>query len=145
MRKSQQHSKSVPAAAAGSAAPQSVRVGAWIGLAQSLLGMVYAIALIYRDIKDIEDDAAISGAGTALWFILMFGAIAAGAIFLLRGYRWGRGPIILFNLCLLGVAYYMFRSDAFHLAWPTLAVALIALICMFNGRALEWAANEYGR
>ena len=85
------------------AAPQVVMVGAWIGVAECALGLGYGVFLLIRDLMGYRDEAAvISGWGTALWFLLIFGAVFAGAIMLLRGARWGRGPIIMLNLCLLG-------------------------------------------
>lgn len=130
---------------AGAAAPQSVMVGAWIAVAECVVGLGYGLLLLVRDLMGHRDPGAvISGWGTSLWFFFIFGVVLTGAIMLLRGARWGRGPIIMLNLCLVGVAYYMFRSSAFSLAIPTVAVALGALYCMFNSKALNWAASEYG-
>ncbi|MEJ6019097.1 hypothetical protein [Corynebacterium sp. H113] len=127
-------------------APRSVMAGAWIAVVESTLGIGYGIFLAVRDMMGFEDrDAVISGIGTALWFFIVFGAVLAGAIMLIRGHRWGRGPIIMLNLCLLGVAYYMFKSDAYTLAVPVVIAAIAALYAMFNSQALNWAANEYGR
>lgn len=124
------------------AAPKSVMVGAWVGVAECALGLGYGLFLLIRDFLGYRDEAAvISGWGTALWFFLIFGAVLAGAIMLLRGARWGRGPIIMLNLCLVGVAYYMFRSSAFAMAIPTVAVSLVALACMFSPKAVDWAAR----
>lgn len=126
------------------AAPQVVMVGAWIGVAECVLGLGYGVFLLIRDLMGYRDEAAvISGWGTALWFLLIFGAVLAGAIMLLCGARWGRGPIIMLNLCLLGVAYYMFRSSAFLLALPTATASIVALACMFSPKAIDWAARSF--
>ncbi|WP_448851408.1 hypothetical protein [Corynebacterium sp. 335C] len=126
-------------------APRSVIIGAWIGIVECLVGIGYGILVIVRDLQGFEDPGAvISGWGTGLWFLLIFGAVLAGAIMLLRGRRWGRGPIVMLNLCTLGVAYYMATSHAWVLAVITGGVSLAALVCMFNGRAVNWAANSYG-
>ena len=114
------------------AAPQVVMVGAWIGVAECALGLGYGIFLLIRDLMGYRDEAAV-----------IFGAVLAGAIMLLRGARWGRGPIIMLNLCLLGVAYYMFRSSAFLLALPTAAASIAALACMFSPKAIDWAARSF--
>nr|WP_240393860.1 hypothetical protein [Corynebacterium lactis] len=132
-----------PEGGPGIAAPRSVLVGAWIGIAECVLGLGYGIFLLIRDLMGYRDaGAVISGWGTALWFFLIFGAVLAGAIMLLRGSRWGRGPIIMLNLCLGGVAYYMFTSGALNLAIPTVVVAIAALACMFNPKAVDWAARS---
>lgn len=127
------------------AAPQSVLNGAWITVAECILGLGYGVLLVIRDFMGYKDEAAvISGWGTGLWFFLIFGAVLTGAVFLLRGRHWGRGPIIMLNLCLVGVAYYMFTSGALTLAVPTVVVALAALYCMFNPKAVDWAASIRG-
>lgn len=126
------------------AAPRSVLVGAWIAVAECLAGIGYGIFLGVRDAEGYRDElAVISGWGTALWFFLMFGAVLAGAIMLLTGRRWGRGPIVMLNLCLLGVAYYMFTSHAVAWGALTAVLAVAALVCMFNPKAVHWAATEH--
>ncbi|WJY99194.1 hypothetical protein CHAN_02815 [Corynebacterium hansenii] len=127
------------------AAPRSVLIGAWIAVAECALGLGYGLFLLIRDLRGYHDpDAVISGWGTALWFFFIFGAVLAGAVFLLRGHRWGRGPIVMLNLCLAGVAFYMFTSGAVPLGLVTALFALGALGCMFNPKAVDWAANSYG-
>lgn len=127
----------------GIAAPKSVLAGAWIGIAECVLGLGYGVFLVVRDLMGYRDQAAvISGWGTALWFFLIFGAVMAGAVMLLRGARWGRGPIIMLNLCLAGVSYYMFTSGALSLAIPTALCAIAALFCMFHPKAVDWAARS---
>lgn len=145
----QKNSSNAPAARSDAqfagpiAAPQIVMTGAWIGVAECVLGLGYGVFLLIRDLMGYRDEAAvISGWGTALWFFLIFGAVLAGAIMLLRGARWGRGPIIMLNLCLLGVSYYMFRSSAFVLAIPTAAASIAAMVCMFSPKAIDWAARS---
>lgn len=124
------------------AAPRSVIVGAWIAVVECVMGLGYGAFLAIRDFRGFEDpDAVISGWGTALWFLFIFGAVLAGAISLLTGRRWGRGPIVMLNLCLAGVAIYMFTSGAYALGAVTIAFALAALACMFNPKAVDWAAS----
>ncbi|QXA54207.1 hypothetical protein CFREN_02680 [Corynebacterium freneyi] len=127
------------------AAPRSVIVGAWIAVVECVMGMGYGVFLLIRDLRGFEDPGAvISGWGTALWFFFVFGAVLAGAVFLLRGKRWGRGPIVMLNLCLAGVALYMFTSGAISLGLVTALFAGGALACMFNPKAVDWAATSYG-
>ena len=87
---------------------------------------------------------SLNAAATALWFFFIFGAVLTGAVFLLRGKQWGRGPIVMLNLCLAGVAFYMFTSGAIALGLITAIFALGAPGCMFNPKAVDWAANAYG-
>lgn len=127
------------------AAPRSVLIGAWIAVVECVIGLGYGVFLLIRDFQGYEDPGAvISGWGTALWFFFIFGAVLTGAVFLLRGNRWGRGPIVMLNLCLAGVAFYMFTSGAISLGLITAIFAIGALACMFNPKAVDWAANAYG-
>ena len=74
-------------------APRSVFAGAWIAVVECTIGLGYGVFLMIRDFQGYEDPGAvISGWGTALWFYFIFGAVLAGAVFLLMGNRWGRGP-----------------------------------------------------
>ena len=77
-------------------APRSVFAGAWIAVVECTIGLGYGVFLMIRDFQGYEDPGAvISGWGTALWFYFIFGAVLAGAVFLLMGNRWGRGPIVM--------------------------------------------------
>ena len=126
-------------------APRSVFAGAWIAVVECTIGLGYGVFLMIRDFQGYEDHGAvISGWGTALWFYFIFGAVLAGAVFLLMGNRWGRGPIVMLNLCLAGVAFYMFTSGAIALGMVTALFALSALACMFNPKAVDWAASAHG-
>ncbi|MBV7294835.1 hypothetical protein KRX51_02720 [Corynebacterium sp. TAE3-ERU12] len=128
------------------AAPRSVIIAAWIAVVECVIGIGYGIFLGIRDVEGYEDElAVISGWGTGLWFIIIFGAVLVGAISLLRDRRWGRGPIVMLNICLLGVAYYMFTSQALVLAAITGLTALAVLACVFSPKAVDWAAENYGR
>src|SRR5699024_7589405 len=126
-------------------APRSVLAGAWIAVVECVIGLGYGAFLMIRDFQGYEDPGAvISGWGTALWFFFIFGAVLTGAVFLLRGLRWGRRPSRMLTLCLAGVAFSMFTSGAITLGLITAIFALGALGCMFNPKAVDWAANAYG-
>lgn len=130
----------------GAHIPQPIRLGGYFGLVEGSIGLIVAGVLINRDFMGYESPGAvISGFGTALWFILIFGAIFASGIALLKGKMWGRGPIVIFQLCLLGVAYYMFTSGRPELGLPTVAVALLGLGLMFHRNSVEWVASRYGK
>lgn len=124
--------------------PTVVRSAGILGMIQGLAGLVFAAVLIVREARGFHDPAAvISGYGTALWFILIFGAVLLAGFFLYSGRRWGRGPVVMLQLCLLGVAYYMFTSDRLELAIPTAIMAIAGLVLLFNTAAVHWAATGY--
>ncbi|QFQ02937.1 hypothetical protein CUROG_07945 [Corynebacterium urogenitale] len=124
--------------------PTPVRWAGVLGMIQGVMGLVFAIVLVVREASGFRDPGAvISGYGTAAWFIFFFGAILIAGFFLLTGRKWGRGPVVMLQLCLLGVAYYMFTSDRPELGAPTALMAIAGLVLLFNPRAVDWAASRY--
>lgn len=100
----------------------------------------------YNDASIVyESDGANTwvGYGTAVFFIIVFGAVLAGAIMMNRGKRWGRGPVIMLQILLLPIAYYMFSGGAFVFSVITALTAIAALALLFSPRAVDWAARNY--
>lgn len=123
--------------------PSAVRLAGGIAVVEGviLLGaavyMIVHAAMGYR-----EETVVISGYGTAAWFVIMGGAVAATGAALLRGRQWGRGVVVIAQLVLLPVAWYM--SVGSHQWVPGILVgiaALTALVCMFRRESLEWYAG----
>lgn len=126
--------------------PPSVRYAGWLGMIEGGIGLVIAIVLIVREANGIHDEAAkISGYGTALWFVIFGGVVAAAGWFLKDGRRWGRGPVAMTNMILVLVSYYMFTSGRPELGTPTVIIGLVGIGLMFNPSAVEWAAKRYTR
>ncbi|WKD59697.1 hypothetical protein [Corynebacterium caspium] len=133
--------------------PQSVRMGAVIALIQCAVGLGYAFFLIGRQILGYEAGSIATskantlhwvGTGTAIFMIIIFGTVTAGAIIVLRGSakRWGRGPVITLQMLLLPISFQMF-SGIWWLGAITLVSAVLALGCLLNPRAFAWAAASY--
>lgn len=126
--------------------PPSVRYAGWLGMIEGGIGLIIAIVLIAREANGFHDEAAkISGYGTALWFVIFGGVVAAAGWFLRDGRRWGRGPVAMTNMILVLVSYYMFTSGRPELGIPTVIIGLIGIALMFNPSAVEWAAKRYTR
>lgn len=124
--------------------PQVVRLAGILGMVQGALGLAFAAFLVYRELNGFRDPGAvISGYGTALWFLFIFGAVLLAGLFLYQGKKWGRGPVVMLQLCLLGVVYYMFTSGRPELGIPTGIMAVVGLALMFNPVAVHWAATRY--
>ncbi|QBB90560.1 hypothetical protein [Corynebacterium pseudotuberculosis] len=132
--------------------PRPVLYGGWIAAIQSLIGIAYAVLLIVREAAGYNDASIIYesdgantwvGYGTAVFFIIVFGAVLAGAIMMNRGKRWGRGPVIMLQILLLPIAYYMFSGGAFVFSVITALTAIAALALLFSPRAVDWAARNY--
>ncbi|GAB2500049.1 hypothetical protein CATRI_03070 [Corynebacterium atrinae] len=133
--------------------PAPLRWGGVIAIAQSILVLCFAAFLIYRDVTDAEQTSLISensnigwvGTGTAIYLLIIFGAIIAAAISMMRGRKWGRGPVAMWELILLPISYYMFSEGAALAGALSAVSAIAALACLFNRQSVEWAAASYGR
>lgn len=132
--------------------PPTIRWGGIIALIQSGIGLAYAFFLIYRELTGQKDQSIVYesaeantwvGYGTAGFFLIIFGAVFAGAINMMRGKKWGRGPVIMLNMIFLPVAYYMFSEGRYSWAAVVAVSAVICLAMLFNARSVNWAANQY--
>lgn len=132
--------------------PSQIRWASLIAILQSLVGIGYAGILVYREIVGAEDPSLVSesanvswvGYGTAIFFLIIFGTVLAGAVSLLRGRKWGRGPMAMFNIILLPISYYMFSEGLVLFGFVTVVSAILVLVMLFNPRSVEWAAARYG-
>ncbi|MGH3551434.1 MAG: hypothetical protein ACRDT5_02340, partial [Mycobacterium sp.] len=86
-------------------APASVRGAGLIVAAQGAAALVVAAVLLIRGLGGADQRVA-NGFGTAVWFVLVGGALLAAGWALLIGRRWGRGPAVFAELLLLPVAWY---------------------------------------
>lgn len=88
-----------------------------------------------------EETVVISGYGTAVWFVVLGGGLLAAGIGLLRGRRWGRGLVVIAQMLLLFVAWYVGVGSHQYLAGIVLAtVCVVALASLFRRDAIEWYA-----
>ena len=109
---------------------------------QGLVLLGFAIYLVVHALLGYrEETVQISGYGTAIWFVIMGGALTAAAVGLLRNKRWGRGLIIIAQLVLLPVAYYLgVGSEQWAAGVIVGASAIVVLVCLFRRESLEWYA-----
>ncbi|GJF11731.1 hypothetical protein NGTWS0302_12120 [Mycolicibacterium cyprinidarum] len=121
--------------------PRAVRVAGAIAALQGALGIVMAIALTVRELGG-HHEAAISGYGTAAWFVIMgSGVLAAGAA-LWTGRRWGRGVAVFANLLLLGVAWYVYSSGQLRYAVLVGVMSVAVLALLFSPSVLHWLTRQ---
>ncbi|MBB1011379.1 hypothetical protein G6014_03630 [Dietzia kunjamensis] len=122
--------------------PGPVRLAGWIASAQGLIGVGIAVVLLVRAIGGHrEETVVISGYGTAVWFAILGGGLLAAGLGLLRGRRWGRGLVVIAELLLLFVAWYVGVGSHQYLAGIALAVVCAsALVALFRRDAVEWYA-----
>ncbi len=124
--------------------PQPIKWAAALGIAQGVAGVAYGLLLLVRFAGGFHDPGAkISGFWTAVWFFLIFGGELAAGMALRKGKRWGRGPILMIQLCLIPVSIYMFISGRPELGIPTAGMALLGLGLLFNSAAVHWSAATF--
>lgn len=131
-----------PGDPARGAVPAAVRrAGALAGL-QGVVLLGFAVYLVVRALLGHhEETVKISGYGTAVWFLIMGGAVAAAGFGLVRGARWGRGLVVIAQLVLLPVAYYLGVGSHHWAAGVIVAgTAVVTLYSLFQRSSLEWYA-----
>lgn len=132
--------------------PAPIRWASIIAILQSLVALGYAGFLAYRNILGIEDPTVVTegesnmewvGVGTAVFILIIFGTVVAGAISMLTGRRWGRGPVVFIQIILLPIAFNMVQGGAYLFAAVTVASALLGLVMLFNSQSTQWAAERH--
>ncbi|MEZ2121479.1 MULTISPECIES: hypothetical protein [unclassified Corynebacterium] len=133
--------------------PVDIRRAGVLGIGESLVGLAYAVFLIFREITGQHDYGTVStdgsenifvGYGTAAFFIVVFGTVAAAGFALRRGRRWGRGPVVILQMLLLPISWYIFSAGLILPALVVSVCALLGLYLTFNRRSLNWAAGVFG-
>lgn len=123
-----------------------------IAIAQSAFALVYAVLLLVREITGVEDESIVYesedantavGLGTAIFFIIVFGTVAWAAIMMMRGRRWGRGPVVMLEMLLVPIAFYMFSGGAIVLGVITLVTSVVGLVLVFTPASVQWVARQY--
>ncbi len=111
---------------------------------QGVLALVVAAVLVVRGIAG-ADQRVVNGLGTAAWFVVIGGVVAAAGRALVIGKRWGRGLAVFTQLLLLPVTWYLAvgsHRPAFGI--PAGVVALTVLALLFSPAAVRWAAGNQG-
>ncbi|MCK7642152.1 hypothetical protein JIM95_007130 [Corynebacterium sp. CCM 8835] len=132
--------------------PADIRRAGVLGICESLVGLAYAVFLVFREITGQHDYGTVTsdgsenvfvGYGTAAFFVAVFGTVAAAGFALRRGRRWGRGPVVILQMLLLPVSWYIASAGLIVPAVIVAACALTGLYLTFNGRSLSWAAGVF--
>lgn len=111
---------------------------------EGAVACVFAVILVIRGLLG-QDQTQTNGYGTAVWFLILGGAVLAGGIALLTGRRWGRAIAVVAQVLLLPVAWAMLTDSHqpfFGVLLGGIVVACLALL--FSPPASRWMAAEYG-
>lgn len=127
--------------------PVTVRRAGWLSLGEAVIGIGFAIFLLFH--QDIPKIWAENPQGvylilaTPVFLVIVFGAIGIGAWRMASGRRWGRGPVVMWNIFLLPLAYYIFSAGQWVWAIPVLLLGVFGLSQLFSKSAVEWATATY--
>jgi hypothetical protein len=118
-----------------------VRAAGVIVALQGVAALVVAVVLLVRGIAG-ADQRGVNSLGTAVFFIVVGGAVLAAGRALMAGKRWGRGLAVVTELLLLPVTWYLVvGSHRPAVGIPAGIVALSVLVLLFTPAALRWAAG----
>jgi len=124
------------------AVPGQVRLAGALVCVQGSLGLAFAVALLTRAAGGARHPGEVLG--EAGYFLLISTAILAVGVGLLSGRRWARGPAIVVQLLLLGVAWYTAVSSGRpEFGVPVAIVCLVVGGLLLGQRARSW--SEAGR
>ena len=111
---------------------------------EGAIAVVVALVLVVRGLTG-HDQSQASGYGTAIWFLILGGAVLAGGVALVTGRRWGRAIAIVAQVLLLPVTWAMLTDSEQPLFGILLGTVVVAvLVLLFSGPATRWMAQEYG-
>jgi peptidoglycan/LPS O-acetylase OafA/YrhL len=120
--------------------PATVRQAGVVVALEGVALVVVAAILVVRAIGGAHEKA-ISGYGTAVWYVVMGAAVFAAGWALWTGRRWGRGLAVFAQLLLLPVAWYIaVGSQQWAYGVPVAVMAVGALALLFSPSALQWAS-----
>lgn len=124
--------------------PQTVWGSGLIVLLEGLAGVGVGVYFLIDAIGG-HDEVGISAYGTAAWFIILFGAVLAGGVGLLRGQRWGRGIGIITQVLLAPVMFALFGESDQPL-WGMLLLLLIvpAFVMLVMPKTSQWMSQQGG-
>ncbi|AKE41972.1 hypothetical membrane protein [Corynebacterium kutscheri] len=134
--------------------PAAVKIAGLIAIVQSVIGLGYAALLLIRGIRGVADESIVYETtdahtnvayGTAIFFLIVFGFVIFGALWMMRGHRFGRGPVIMLEILLLLISWYMFQGGQIFLAAATTLSSAFGLVMLFSPTSLAWVQRIYRR
>lgn len=125
--------------------PKAVRWAGALVAVEGAVAVIVALVLVVR-VSTGHDQTQASGYGTAVWFLILGGAVLAGGLALVIGHRWGRAIAIVAQVLLLPVTWALLTDSHQPYFGGLLGVVVVAvLVLLFSGPATRWMAQEYDR
>lgn len=148
-RVSQKNEKQVKS---GPKPPPSVVYAAILAALQAIAAIGFGIFLMMRDLSGAENESMVTststaahvGTGTAIFIFIIFGFVLASSFAMIRGWRWGRGAIVLVQFILAASSFQMMTGGSILLGIVTLVSCLLTLFFIFFVKSSgEWFALNY--
>jgi hypothetical protein len=124
------------------AVPGTVRGAGALAALEGVAGVVVAIVLVVRGLSG-ADQSKVNTYGTAAWFVIFGGAVFAAGLGLFLGRRWGRAIVVIAQILLLPVAWYMIKGHQMQFGIPLGLIALAGLVLLFAPPSSRWMAQGY--
>lgn len=121
--------------------PKPIR---WAGSLVALEGTVAAVAALVLVIRGLagSDQSQANGYGTAIWFLILGGAVLVSGVALIIGQRWGRAIAVVAQLLLLPVTWALLTDSHQPLYGVLLGVVVVsALVLLFSPASVRWSAQ----
>lgn len=133
----------MPSSKSGADVPAPIRLAGVLVAGEGAVALVAAVVLVVRGFAGADETVA-NGFGTAIWFLVLGGAIGTGGVALVLGNRWGRAIAIVAQLLLLPVVWSLLTDSQQPLYGTVLGVTVVTvLVCLFCGPASRWMLDEY--
>ncbi|WP_027286962.1 hypothetical protein [Ruania albidiflava] len=128
-----------------SAAPRGtpLRVGLALVLLEAVVLVVLGIAVVVASILD-HGDLLGTNAGVLLVLVLIGGLLVLAVRGLWQGKRWGRGPVITWQLLQFAVAVTSWGVLQWWALVPALVLPVVVTICLLLPASLA-ATAQHGR
>lgn len=132
--------------------PKQMQWAGTLGIVEGAVGIAFAGFLALREALVHHDSGAVFSDeqrglflayGTSVFFLVIFGVVAIAGRNLKRGKRWGRGPVVMLQLLLIPIAYYIFSAGQWFAAILVALTAIGGLALLFHPDSLRWAAARY--
>lgn len=120
--------------------PRSVKAALTIVALEALLLALLMAYLISTVIQDVQANSGVTWA-TMVFTLLMLLGVLAGAMAVLRGRRWGRSPLVAWQVLQLGAAAPSLATSGWPMGSALVALSVIGLATLMSPgvtRHLHW-------
>jgi hypothetical protein len=114
-------------------APAPLAVAAGMVLVEGLLTVLFGISELF----DLDSDRLVMGLTTTVFFLAYGGVLLACARGLHMVRSWARGPVLLSQLIMLGLAWNFKDGDTLPIAIGLFIAAAIVLLGLLHPRSID--------